>query len=486
MGDHICAESKINQDRITGAITPVILSGGVGTRLWPLSRHLRPKQFLSIHGDSSMFAQTLERVNGDPFSAPLVVCNDAHRFLVAEELRHASINPADIILEPAARNTAPAIAVAALRLMEHNSDAIMLVLPSDHVIENIAAFRSNIAAAAELVADGHLVTFGVSPSHPETGYGYIKQGEALCGKGWKVARFVEKPDEKTAKDYLLKGGYFWNAGIFVFSAKMFLEELHRYHPEIVSAARQALHNGQSDLDFFRLDQTAFETAPAISVDYAVMEKTEHAAMVPLSTGWNDIGSWASLWAIGDADADGNVTEGNTIILDASDNYIRSEKPLIAALGVSGLIIVATDDTVLVLPKDRAQEVKGVVAALDASGHEEAVSHTRVYRPWGHYQNLEGGNGFLVKRIVVNPGAKLSLQYHYKRAEHWIVVAGAARVTNGDEVFDLGPNQSTYIPQGARHRLENPGEQPLHLIEVQSGDYIGEDDIVRLEDTYGRN
>jgi mannose-1-phosphate guanylyltransferase/mannose-6-phosphate isomerase len=468
------------------SITPVILSGGAGTRLWPLSRRLRPKQFLSIHGDSSMFAQTLSRVNSDPFAAPLVICNDEHRFLVAEELRRAGITPRDIILEPTPRNTAPAIAVAALRLVEHNANAVMLVLPSDHVIEDSAAFQSNVAAAAELVADGHLVTFGVAPSHPETGYGYIRQGEALGDKGWKVTRFVEKPDQKTAEGYLEQGGYFWNAGIFVFGAQMFLDELSHYHPEIVAAARQALNDGQSDLDFFRLDKAAFEATPAISVDYAVMEKTEHAAMLPLSTGWNDIGSWVSLWAIGDADDNGNVTEGNTIILDANDNYIRSEKPLIAALGVSGLIIVATDDTVLVLPKDRAQEVKDVVAALDASGHEEAVSHSRVYRPWGHYQNLEGGNGFLVKRIVVNPGAKLSLQYHHKRAEHWIVVAGTARVTNGDEVFDLKSNQSTYIPQGAPHRLENPEEVPLHLIEVQSGDYIGEDDIVRLEDTYGRN
>ena len=267
---------------------------------------------------------------------------------------------------------------------------------------------------------------------------------------------------------------------------MFLEELNHYHPEIVRAARQALHDGQSDLDFFRLNQTAFETAPALSVDCAIMEKTDHAAMVPLSTGWNDVGSWSSLWSIGDSDGDGNVTEGNTIILDANDNYIHSEKPLVAALGINGLIIVATDDTVLVLPKDRAQEVKDVVAALDASGHKEVVSHTRVYRPWGHYQNLERGEGFLVKRIMVNPGAKLSLQYHHKRAEHWIVVAGTARVTRGDETFDLGPNQSTYISKGARHRLENSGETPLHLIEVQSGNYIGEDDIVRLEDTYGRN
>ena len=267
---------------------------------------------------------------------------------------------------------------------------------------------------------------------------------------------------------------------------MFLDTLNHYHPEIVAAARQALLDGQPDLDFFRLDQTAFEAAPAISIDSAVMEKTDHAAMMLLSTGWNDLGSWASLWDIGDGNADGNVTKGNTIVLDSNENYIRSEKPLIAALGVNGLIIIATDDTVLVLPKDRAQEVKDVVAALDASGHEEAASHTRVYRPWGHYKNLESGNGFLVKRIVVNPKSKLSLQYHHKRAEHWIVIAGTARVTNGDAVFDLGPNQSTYIPKRASHRLENPGEVPLHLIEVQSGDYIGEDDIVRLEDTYGRS
>ncbi len=432
-----------------------------------------------------MFSQTLARVAGEQFAPPLLVCNDEHRFLVAEELRRADTAPLDIILEPVARNTAPAIAVAALRLVEYDQSVIMLVLPSDHIIENTEAFRRDVETAASLAADGHLVTFGVTPSHPETGYGYIRRGEPIADLGWQVERFVEKPAMETVKSYLRDDGYFWNAGIFVFRATTFLDELKVHHPDIITTAKQAMSAGQSDLDFFRLDRAAFEKASAVSVDYAVMEKTRRAAMVPLATRWSDFGSWASLWELGDADDNGNVTEGRTVALDARDNYFRSEKPLIAALGVTGLAIIATDDTVLILPKERAQEVKDIVAALEAAGHEEAINHTRVYRPWGHYQNLEDGDGFLVKRIVVNPGAKLSLQYHNHRAEHWIVVAGSARVTSDDNTFELGPNQSTYIPLGAAHRLENPGDERLHLIEVQSGDYIGEDDIVRLEDTYGR-
>ena len=402
-----------------------------------------------------MFSQTLTRVDGGQFATPLLVCNDEHRFLVAEELRRAGTVPLDIILEPVARNTAPAIAVAALRLVEQDRSAVMLVLPSDHAIENAETFRSDVKTAARLAADGHLVTFGVLPTHPETGYGYIRQGDPLAGLGWQVDRFVEKPSQETAETLLADGGYFWNAGIFVFLATTFLDELKGFHPEIMVAAEQALNAGHSDLDFFRLDRVAFEKMPAISVDSAVMEKTDRAAVVPLETRWNDIGSWASLWELGDADANGNVTEGRAVIVDAQENYIRSEKPLIAVLGISGLVIVATDDTVLVLPRDRAQEVKDIVAALEAAGHEETTNHTRVYRPWGQYQNLEDGEGFLVKRIVVNPGSKLSLQRHQRRAEHWIVVAGSARVTNGEETFDLNPNQSTYIPVGAVHRLECP-------------------------------
>ncbi len=475
----------MNEPMPSRTIHPVILSGGSGTRLWPLSRYSRPKQFLSIHGGTSMFTQTLERVGGKTFAPPVVVCNDAHRFLVAETLRHLDIEANEIILEPVGRNTAPAITAAALHLVSHDPDSVMLVLPSDHVVGEVRAFHAAVETAAGVAAAGNLVTFGVTPGHAETGYGYIRQGVPLGDGGWRVESFVEKPDRKTAEAYLAEDSYYWNAGIFVFRAQTFLEEVKRFHPDIFGLASSALNNGTRDLDFFRLENAAFESAPTISVDYAVMEKTKHAAMVPLNAEWNDVGSWESLWKLGNADANGNVVQGKATLLDSRENYVRSEKPLVAALGVTGLAVIATDDTVLVLPRDRAQEVKDIVAALEAAGHEETTNHTRVYRPWGHYQNLEDGEGFLVKRIVVNPGAKLSLQRHQRRAEHWIVVAGSARVTNGEDTFVLNPNQSTYIPLGATHRLENPGDEPLHLIEVQSGDYIGEDDIVRLEDTYGR-
>lgn len=468
-------------------IHPVILSGGAGTRLWPLSRRLRPKQFLALDGGRSMFAETLSRVGGRAFTAPLVVCNDEHRFLVAEELRQAGVSAGAIIVEPCARNTAPAIAAAASLVARDNAEAVMLVLPSDHVITDTDAFARAAAVAAELARDGRLVTFGVPPTRPETGYGYILKGNAMAGGGvFAVDAFVEKPDIETAAAYLAGGRHLWNAGMFAFTAQAYLNALRQHNPAAAAAVGAAVEGGTDDLDFFRLDPKAFAEAPSISIDYAVMEKTDRAAVVPLDAGWSDVGSWASLWALGQADAAGNVVAGNAMAIDSEGTYVRSEHPLVAVLGVSDLIVVATDDTVLVLPKSRAQEVKDVVAQLQAAGREETESHTRVYRPWGHYQNLEGGDGFLVKRIVVKPGAKLSMQYHHHRAEHWVVVAGSARVTNGDDVFDLGPNQSTYIPAGARHRLENPGDASLHLIEVQSGAYIGEDDIVRLEDTYGRS
>ena len=467
------------------SIHPVILSGGAGTRLWPLSRRLRPKQFLPVVGDTSMFLQTLERVSGAPFASPTVVSSNEHRFLVAEELRQADMTKADIVLEPMARNTAPAIAAAAFRLLQRDPDAVMLVLPSDHVIHDVAQFHDAAIVAARIARAGRLVTLGVQPTRPETGYGYIRGGAALGYGAYEVDAFVEKPDTATAEEYVADGGYYWNAGMFAFAARTYLDELEKHHPEINAAVRDAVEAGAADLDFFRLGETAFGEASSVSIDYAVMEKTDRAAVVPFDAGWSDIGSWASLWEIGEPDEAGNVTAGPAILMDSKDTYVRSEHPLVTTLGVDGLIVVATDDTVLVLPKERAQDVKALVSTLQAAGHDETETHTRVYRPWGHYQNLEGGDGFLVKRIVVKPGAKLSLQYHHQRAEHWVVVAGTARVTNGEEIFDLGPNQSTYIPQGAAHRLENPGSEPLHLIEVQSGDYIGEDDIVRLEDTYGR-
>ena len=475
-------------DTPAGNIIPVILSGGSGSRLWPLSRKLRPKQFLALYTDNSLFRDTLDRVVGDMFAPPLAICNDDHRFLVAETFREAGLEGGDIILEPLARNTAPAIAAAAISVANTDPDALMLVLPSDHVITDEAGFHKAVAIAARAATAGGLVTFGMSPSKPETGYGYIRRGHALDNieGGFEVDRFVEKPDAATAKDYLQSGDYLWNSGMFLFRSGALIEEMQRHCPEIVATCRDAVAKGQRDLTFLRLDEAAFAASTSISMDHAVMEKTDRAVVVPASFGWSDIGAWSALWDISDSDGNNNVVLGDAIIDDVSGCYIRSEKPLIAAIGVSDLVIVATDDTVLVAPKGRAQEVKTIVDRLAAEGRHEHETHSRVFRPWGHYQNLEEGPGFLVKRIMVKPGEKLSLQYHDHRAEHWIVVSGTATVTNGDDVLSLSENQSTYIPLGAQHRLENKTDEELHLVEVQSGDHISEEDIVRLEDTYGRS
>jgi len=469
------------------AITPVIRSGGSGTRLWPASRRLRPKQFLPLLSSTSLFGETLERVSSGAFAAPLVVCNDEHRFLVAEEFRRTDVEPRAILLEPEPRNTAPAIAAAALHIAEENPETIMLVVPSDHFIDNAKAFRNTVASAAKAAANGYLVTFGVRPTRPETGYGYIQAGEMITGQDGccSVSRFVEKPDREHAKTYLESDDFSWNSGIFVFSAATVLSELDRFHPEIVAACRTAVGSEFQDLTFCRLGTEAFAQAPSISIDYAVMEKTDKAAVVASDFGWNDIGAWTAIHEMGRTDEAGNVTSGEVILHDVTGSYVRGEDVLIAAVGVEDLIVVATDDAVLVTPKDRAQDVRHVVTQLKTEGREEHESHTRVYRPWGYYQILESGPGFLVKQIMVEAGAKLSLQYHAHRAEHWVIVEGEARVTKGDDVLVLQANQSTYIPVGAAHRLENPGAVPLRLIEVQSGSYVGEDDIVRLEDDYGR-
>ena len=468
-------------------IIPVILSGGSGTRLWPLSRRSRPKQFLPLIGDNSLFAETLGRVGADGWGAPLIVSADEHRFLVAECCRETQTTPQEIVLEPVPRNTAPAIATAALVAVEQDPDAVLLVLPSDHVIAEETVFREMVNKALPTAEAGDLVTFGVTPTAPETGYGYIRTGAALDGVegGYRVDGFVEKPDAVAAEAYLADGDYLWNSGMFLFQAKTFLEELDRYHPNILACCRRAIEGAERDLDFLRLDAEAFGANEAISVDYAVMEKTERAAVFRLACDWNDVGSWSAIAGLSEADIGGNVVDGDGIVLDCVNTYVRSEKLLVAALGVRDLAIVATDDAVLVLPKDRAQEVGRVIDALKVLGREEAVAHSRVYRPWGNYQNLDEGDGFLVKQIIVNPGAQLSLQRHNHRAEHWVVVDGTARVTRGDEVFDLGPNQSTFIPLGAVHRIENPGDKPLRIIEVQAGDHISEDDIERLEDVYNR-
>ena len=469
-------------------IHPVILSGGIGSRLWPLSRSLYPKQLLPLASDESLLQTTVKRVAGDArFAAPVMVCNEEHRFIIAEQLRSAGVAPQRILLEPEGRNTAPAVTAAAIDLLAQSPDALMLVMPSDHVIGDVAAFLAAVEIAATAARAGALVTFGITPTGPETGYGYILQGAALDGVDgcFGVTRFVEKPDQATAESYLATGGYAWNSGMFLFAASAFLAEMRAHDPAIAEACDQAVQKGREDLDFFRLDATAFRSATKISIDEAVMEKTDHAAVVPVDIGWSDIGAWSALWSIATPDADGNVLAGDVIAEDVTGSYLRSEKPIVAALGLDNVVVVATDDAVLVAAKDRAQDVKTLVERLSREGRSEHHSHTRVYRPWGHYQTVDIGDRFQVKRLTVRPGGRLSLQRHAKRAEHWVVVHGTARVTRDDKTFDLGENQSTYIPIGTVHRLENPGEEPLDIIEVQSGSYLGEDDIVRLDDVYGR-
>lgn len=469
-------------------VVPVILSGGSGTRLWPLSRTLFPKQLLPLVSEDSMLQGTVKRVNGDNFERPMVICNDAHRFIVAEQLRAMGKEHQGILLEPAGRNTAPAAAVAALRLAEKNGpDTLMMLLPSDHVVANQPAFLDATHKAVQAAKTGALVTFGIEPSHPETGYGYIKQGGAFNGLDgcFSVARFEEKPTREKAEAFLADGGYHWNSGMFLFSCKSYLDELERLHPAMVAACRDALEAGEEDLDFFRLNEGAFVDADSLSIDYAVMEHTERAVVVPVEMGWNDVGSWTALWDIGEKDSDGNVLQGDVIAIDVSDSYIRSDARLVAATGVKDLIIAATDDAVLVAGKESAQKVKDLVDQIKAGDRHEHETHTRVYRPWGWYQSLEFGPNFQVKQLSVKPGAQLSLQKHRHRAEHWVVVEGIATVTRDDDIVELSANESTYIPIGMKHRLENKTGGPLKIIEIQSGDYLGEDDIVRFKDDYGR-
>ena len=466
---------------------PVILSGGAGTRLWPVSRHLKPKQFQPIASSDSLFSQTITRLDDPRFAPPIILCNQDHRFLVAEEFRAANKNPAAIILEPVARNTAPAIAVAALLLSKNDPHSLMAVFPSDHVIADTRAFYEAVDSAAKAAQRGQMVTFGITPTRAETGYGYI-HADRPCAEDSRIleiSQFVEKPDQETAQSYLDAGTYYWNSGMFVFRASDFLAELEIHAPDVLASCRKAIETTQEDIGFLRLNQPSFETAPSISIDYAVMEKTDRAVVIPSDFGWSDVGSWMSLHELSNSDHNGNVAIGDVLLHEAKNSYVRSDSRLIAAIGVENLVIVATDDAVLITPADRDQDVRFIVDSLKQSQRSEAVAHSRVFRPWGSYQNLQVVGQSLVKEIVVNPGSRLSLQYHNHRAEHWIVVAGTARVTNGDDVFDLKANQSTYIPQGAAHRLENQGLEPLHLIEVQTGTQISEDDIVRIEDDFGR-
>nr|WP_315402433.1 mannose-1-phosphate guanylyltransferase/mannose-6-phosphate isomerase [uncultured Duganella sp.] len=468
-------------------IYPVILSGGAGTRLWPLSRAVLPKQLLPLVTDKTMLQDTVLRLAGWPeMAAPLIVCGNEHRFLVAEQLREIGQAPLGILLESAGRNTAPAVAAAALYLQALDPDALMLVLPADHVITDRAAFHAAIVGAARLARDGALATFGVVPTAPETGYGYIHRGAALDdGAAYRVDRFVEKPDLAKAQGFVDDGGYYWNSGMFLFQAASYLRELAAFAPAIAAASEAAVRQAYRDMDFCRLDEAAFAACPSDSIDYAVMERTEHAVVVPADIGWSDVGSWSALRDVLPQDAAGNVRRGDVYLDGVSNSLVRAESRIVALVGVSDLVVVETADAVLVAHKDQVQRVKQVVEHLKTEERTEHLHHTKVYRPWGCYEGIDTGERFQVKRITVNPGGKLSLQMHHHRAEHWVVVSGTAKVTCGDHVSLLSENQSTYIPIGMNHRLENPGKLPLHLIEVQSGSYLGEDDIVRFEDVYQR-
>jgi mannose-1-phosphate guanylyltransferase/mannose-6-phosphate isomerase len=481
-------------------IIPVILSGGSGTRLWPLSRKQYPKQYLSLAGDNTMLQETILRLSGlDNLADPIIVCNADHRFLVAEQCQQIDIASPTILLEPVGRNTAPAIAAAALQSLKKIDDAVLLVLSADHVIQDVEAFHQaiNIAsqhAQGELplgkrgcpgVQAGKLATFGIVPTDANTGYGYIKASKDDVNGAHKVEEFVEKPDLKTAQSYLEQGNYLWNSGMFMFKATTLIDELTTHSPGIVTSVNDAVNNAEQDLDFIRLDKQAFESSPSDSIDYALMEKSDNVVVVPLDAQWNDVGSWSALHDIGIKDNNGNVIKGDVITQDTTNTYINANHHMVATIGVDNLIIVDTPDATFIATQDKAQEVKFIVESLQADGRDEGGMHRKVCRPWGWYDSIESGEHFQVKRLHVNPGAKLSLQMHRQRAEHWVVVSGVATAINGEEILTLKKGESTYIPLGVTHALENKTSEPLEIIEVQSGTYLGEDDIVRFEDIYGR-
>jgi len=469
-------------------LIPVILAGGVGSRLWPLSRDLYPKQFLPLTDSKlSLLQLTLKRLEGlEDVAAPVLLCNEMHRFLVAEQLRQLEVEAPTIVLEPMAKNTLPAVTLAAFEVLAHNADPVLLILPADHLIESTEDFQQAISVGLEQAKQGKLVTFGITPTKPETGYGYIHGKRTRKDKGYiEVDRFVEKPDLKTAQSYLSSGDYYWNSGMFMFAANTLLEELGQHAPEILNVCEQAYRTINKDLDFDRISEEVFAQCPSQSIDYGIMEKTSKAVVVPLSSGWNDVGAWSALWDVGEQDDDGNVLSGDVMIHDSTNTYVRAESKLVAALGLEDIVIVETPDAMLVADRRKVQNVKVIVDRLKAASRKEATEHTRVYRPWGSYESIVSAPRFQVKMITVNPGAALSLQLHHHRAEHWIVVKGRATVTRGEEEFPLSEDESTYIPIGEKHRLVNPGIIPLELIEVQTGSYLGEDDIVRFDDIYGR-
>ena len=471
---------------MSSLVKAVVMAGGSGSRLWPASRGLFPKQFLQLVGKETMLQSTLARISGIENSEVSVICNEEHRFIVSQQAHEAKFELGSIILEPVGRNTAPAIALAAFDALEGSGEApLLLVMAADHVIENVAEFHAAVAVAKQQAAAGKIVTFGIVPESPHTGYGYIQRGETTDNGAYGVSRFVEKPDIETAKGYLDNGGYYWNSGMFLVAADVYLSELKAHRPDIYEACEKAYASKTKDVGFVRVDEDAFAACPDESIDYAVMEKTDKAVVVPLSAGWSDVGAWSSLWDIGEKDEAGNVSTGDVLTHNTKNSFIRAENRMVAAVGLDNIVVIESNDAVLVAEKDQVQDVKKIVQSLKASDRPEFMQHRHVYRPWGVYDSIDNGERYQVKRITVKPGAKLSVQMHHHRAEHWIVVSGTAKVTNGDKELMLTENQSTYIPVGVVHALENPGKIPLELIEVQSGSYLGEDDIVRFEDRYGR-
>ena len=466
-------------------ITPVLLCGGVGSRLWPVSRQGRPKQYLNLIGETSMLQQTLTRIDSLAQTSPVIVCNEEHRFLVAEQVRQLGLTSPTIILEPEGKNTAPAIALAAIAASASDPEVNLLVLPADHYVGKPTALIDAIEKAASAASQGKLVTFGLVPSRPETGYGYIKRGEALAIDVSVLEQFVEKPDQPTAEAYIASGDYVWNSGMFMFTAGQFLASLAKFQPKMAQVCQRAMEQAERDMDFIRPDAEVFTTCPSDSIDYAVMEHTPDGAVVSFDCDWSDIGAWSALWEAGDEDSAGNVTHGDVVLNKTQNSYIRSQSRLVTTTGVSDIVVVETADAVMVADRHSVQDVKDIVNALKASDRREADVHQRIFRPWGSYESLTSGDGFQVKRLIVNPGQQLSLQLHHHRAEHWVVVRGTAKVVNGDSELILSADQSTYIPLGVKHRLSNPGPEMLELIEVQSGSYLGEDDIIRFDDVYGR-